>query len=68
VLVLSYIGNKRFPEMFNKILPYNVVVLGGVFCYLGQANDKPFTLCVGVGFVVYGIFLLAKRAIPHKED
>ncbi len=63
VLVLSCIGKKRFPEKFNKILPYNFVVLGSLFCYLSQAKDNTniLVLCAGVGFFAYGIFLIAKR-------
>jgi len=67
-LVLSYIGKKRYPEKFDKILPYNFVALGVIFCYRSQANDKPFTLWAGVCFLAYGIFLLARRAMVHKED
>ena len=66
-VVLSCIGKKRFPEKFDKILPYNCVVLGIIFCYLSQINDKSFTLLAGICFVAYGIFLLTRRAIPHKK-
>jgi len=69
-LVLSYIGKKYFPEKVNKIIPYNFVVLGSLFCYLSKANSNinKFVLCTGVGFFVYGIFLLFKRAKLHTED
>jgi len=69
-LVLSHIAKKCFPEKVNKIIPYNFVVLGSLFCYLSKANNNinKFVLCAGVGFFVYGIFLLSKRARLHKED
>ncbi len=69
-LVLTYIAKKRFPEKVNKIIPYNFVVLGSLFCYLskGDNNINKFVLCAGVGFFVYGIFLLFKRRQLHKEN
>lgn len=70
MLVLSYIAKKRFPEKVNKIIPYNSVVLGGLFCYLSEANNNinKFVLCAGIGFIVYGIFLLFERNRLHKKD
>lgn len=73
VLVLSYNGKKRFPEKFNKFMPYNFVLLGSLFCYLSQAKDNTNILvfCTGVGFFAYGIFLIAKRKQleePQKID
>ncbi len=68
-LVSTYIAKKRFPETLNKIIPYNFVVLGSLFCYHGVANNNTnkFVLCSGVGFFAYGMFLLFKRARLRKK-
>ena len=67
-LVFSHIAKRCFPEKVNKIIPYNFVVLGSIFCYLSKAhnNANTFTFYAGVGFFVYGIFLLLKRRL-HNE-
>ena len=67
-IVLSYVARKHFPEKVNKIIPYNFVVLGGLFCYAGLDNGNKFVLYSGIGFFVYGIFLLSKRTKIAKED
>ena len=69
-LVLTYIARKRFPEKVNKFIPYNFVVLGSLFCYISKTNDNinKFVLYCGVGFFVYGIFLLFKRDRLPKKD
>ena len=66
-LIFSLIAKKYWPEKVNKLIPYNFVVLGSLFCYLSKedSNDK-FHLFAGVGFFVYGIFLLFKRGQLHK--
>ena len=69
-LALTYIARKRFSEKVNKFIPYNFVVLGSLFCYKSIANDNinKFVLCFGIGFFVYGIFLLFKQYRLPKED
>ena len=69
-MVLTYIAWKRFPEKVHKLIPYNFVVLGSLFCYISIANDNinKFALYSGIGFFVYGIFLLFKRDRPPKKD
>jgi phosphoglycerol transferase MdoB-like AlkP superfamily enzyme len=68
--ILIFFAKKRFPEKVNKLIPYNFVVLGSLFCYLSKGNNNvnKFCLLAGVGFFVYGIFLLFKRSQLHKED
>ena len=70
-LVLSYIGKKRFPDKFNKFIPYNFILLGIMFCYLGQTNDKSFTLrnhCSGTVKEAYwkGWILRSTHLVVHS--
>ena len=68
--VLSHIAKKRFPEKVNKIIPYNFMVLGGLFCYLSTKainNVDELVLFGGIVFFVYGIFLLSKQARSLSE-
>lgn len=67
-LVLSYVARKHFPDKVNKIIPYNFVVLGSLFFYAGLDNGNKFVLYSGIGFFVYGIFLLSKRTKIAKEN
>jgi hypothetical protein len=68
--ILILFAKQRFPEKVNKLIPYNFVLLGSLFCYLSKANNNvnKFSLLAGVAFFVYGIFLLFKRSQLHKEN
>ncbi len=64
---LVIVLRRRYPEKVNKLIPYNYLVLGSLFCYLNKGNDNnTFIFSSGVAFFAYGVFLLVKRDKERK--
>jgi hypothetical protein len=67
MFVVFLIVGKRFPEKIKKFLPYNYLLMGIIFCYLGK-DDISFGLIGGIFFLVYGAYLLFRSNMQSKKD
>ena len=65
--VVSFIARKRFPEKSKMFLPYNYLIMGFLFCFLGK-DERGFGFIGGIAFFVYGAYLLFRRNMQFKKD